>query len=621
MRAWWTAVLVLAVSGWSPEAAAQIVPAYETVRHAELDGRQIPVQGLRLVRDGYHIHLRSGALHLLAPLDGVTFGAVFLGEGEYRLEPSTESERRHLQLVTDDDELETLSGQFDRLWLLFTDQTAQEVLAHAAVVSGERDPRAAEAYEDYRELQRDHVQINLQLRIVSDLLNRPQGEDGVFLALVDGDEYEPALLAVDPLGISNLSAQFGMMGGEEIAFISFDDRYGGLWHLSAPAGEARPGRGKPRRQLADADHYDIAVTFDGRRISWRTTITFIPLVEDLRVLPLHLFHKLDIQSASLEEGGSKELGVIQEHLDQRWLSFDDAGDADVAVVFPQALTPGETVRVSIDYEGRDVVQGRSGSYSVRARDSWYPNLGGFSDLATYEMTFRFPRREQLVATGRRVSEERDGGEKVAVWRSDIATRVAGFNYGDFLERSGTDDETGLAFTVYARRSGVKMAQSALADAMNASRVATAHFGQALYTRLAISQQVEWNFGQSWPMLVFLPSVAMVGATERAFNFDGLDGRDAKSLWEFADTVGWHKVAHQWWGHQIGWESYRDQWISEGFSVFTAALTPEFVEGVSRANDYWERQREEIFDRRASVANHKADTMTQGYRLQTRRSRR
>ncbi len=127
------------------------------------------------MRDGYHIHLRSGVLHLLAPLDGVTFGAVFLGEGEYRLEPSTESERRHLQLVTDDDELETLSNQFDRLWLLFTDQTAQEVLAHAAVVSGERDPRAAEAYEDYRELQRDRVQINLQLRIVSDRLGELSG--------------------------------------------------------------------------------------------------------------------------------------------------------------------------------------------------------------------------------------------------------------------------------------------------------------------------------------------------------------------------------------------------------------------------------------------------------------
>ena len=121
------------------------------------------------------------------------------------------------------------------------------------------------------------------------------------------------------------------------------------------------------------------------------------------------------------------------------------------------------------------------------------------------------------------------------------------------------------------------------------------------------------------MLVFLPSAAMTGATERAFNFERLDGRDAKTLWEFADTVGWHEMAHQWWGHQIGWESYRDQWISEGFSVFTAALTLEFVEGMSRANDYWERQREEIFDRRASVTNHKAGAMTQGYRLQTRRS--
>ena len=24
----------------------------------------------------------------------------------------------------------------------------------------------------------------------------------------------------------------------------------------------------------------------------------------------------------------------------------------------------------------------------------------------------------------------------------------------------------------------------------------------------------------------------------------------------------HEVAHQWWGHKIGWASYRDQWISD-----------------------------------------------------------
>ena len=90
--------------------------------------------------------------------------------------------------------------------------------------------------------------------------------------------------------------------------------------------------------------------------------------------------------------------------------------------------------------------------------------------------------------------------------------------------------------------------------------------------------------------------------------------------EFANTVGWHEMAHQWWGHLVGWASYRDQWLSEGFSEFTAALTLQFAEGFEQYDKFWERRRSEILDRGRFVANHEAGAMTQGFRLGTRRSR-
>lgn len=33
----------------------------------------------------------------------------------------------------------------------------------------------------------------------------------------------------------------------------------------------------------------------------------------------------------------------------------------------------------------------------------------------------------------------------------------------------------------------------------------------------------------------------------------------------------HEVAHQWWGHGVGWQNYHDQWLSEGFSQYFAAM--------------------------------------------------
>jgi aminopeptidase N len=121
------------------------------------------------------------------------------------------------------------------------------------------------------------------------------------------------------------------------------------------------------------------------------------------------------------------------------------------------------------------------------------------------------------------------------------------------------------------------------------------------------------------MLVFLATASFVGGTDFALGFSGADPRTVQSLKQFANTVAWHEVAHQWWGHQIGWSSYRDQWLSEGFAEFTAALMLEINSGRKAADAFWELRRGEIFDRRVGVPNFEAGGITQGVRLRTSRS--
>ena len=40
----------------------------------------------------------------------------------------------------------------------------------------------------------------------------------------------------------------------------------------------------------------------------------------------------------------------------------------------------------------------------------------------------------------------------------------------------------------------------------------------------------------------------------------------------------HEVAHQWWGQAIGWANYHEQWLSEGFAHYFAALYAQRVHG-------------------------------------------
>jgi aminopeptidase N len=47
--------------------------------------------------------------------------------------------------------------------------------------------------------------------------------------------------------------------------------------------------------------------------------------------------------------------------------------------------------------------------------------------------------------------------------------------------------------------------------------------------------------------------------------------DPAAFMAFPEYFIAHELAHQWWGQAVGWRTYHDQWISEGFSQYFAAL--------------------------------------------------
>ena len=47
--------------------------------------------------------------------------------------------------------------------------------------------------------------------------------------------------------------------------------------------------------------------------------------------------------------------------------------------------------------------------------------------------------------------------------------------------------------------------------------------------------------------------------------------DPSAFPRYSDFFVAHEVAHQWWGQAVGWRNYHEQWLSEGFSQYFAAL--------------------------------------------------
>jgi len=70
----------------------------------------------------------------------------------------------------------------------------------------------------------------------------------------------------------------------------------------------------------------------------------------------------------------------------------------------------------------------------------------------------------------------------------------------------------------------------------------------------------------------------------------------------------HEAAHQWWGQAVGWRSYHDQWISEGFAQYFAALYARKSRGDALFNDLLRRMT------RFAREQGQAGPVSLGYRL-------
>lgn len=610
-------------------------PIYQKLRQQAKTGQDFTsqcavVNNLILKRDAGTFTLKSGEIYFLDPVEGRVTGAVFLGDGELSLTPPTDVEKHSLHIFTGQP---GITEQFSRLILRFTDKTFEEIKASPAVTLKAGGPAASvarEAFHENQQLVRKQLRDNRELRTLIDLLN--PSRPGFFNAYIDGKRYNKLVFLIEPLGVPGAIP-------EEVGLYSYGETDGGLWTAFHLAGEyeSRSNSSSEDHRLIDILNHNIDGVIKGAHLSITDKITFKNLVAGSRVIPFDLFGALRVSRVQTSDGA--DLNFIQE---------DKNEDSDLGIILNKGLDAGQIVELSIQYEGGDALRDSGGgNFILVPRSTWYPgnaNVLYAEDRAKFDMTFRFPKANTFVGTGAPVEPDaREGDVTVAKWSSGkTELAVAGFNYGRFKKKEVTDRETGYNVEFYANqevpdelkrlqlaiddaeRNGYKtsttlgsistasMADSAIADAENSTRIYNAFFGKLPYSRIAMTQQPAGFFGQAWPTLVFMPYIAFMDTTQR-MQLLGLRG-GTSNFWRY---VAPHEIAHQWWGHVIGWDSYHDQWMSEGFAEFSASLYVQFIRGNDKFIEFWEDQRKRIVEASPLTKDRKPFTVgpvTQGYRL-------
>ena len=588
-------------------------PTYQQLRQIGLGNEALTVHHLVLKRDAGTFTFESGTIVFLAPVAGKVTGAVFSGEGSFSLVPPLAIEKRSLSLLTKQDGLQ---DSFNELVLRFTDGTYEELRKAEGATPGAPATVSTKYFDDVKNTLRNDHHYNLDARILQDVLSSRPG--GLFVAFIKSFRYTNKLIYwIDPHGAPH------NVQPEEIELETLDESRYGVWAAFHYSREYEAGKASGTENNAFfhivGQQIDAEIQHSGE-LHGKAATHFVSQADGLHAVHFALFPTLRVQSVTGADG--QPLPFIQE---------DQHKDSDFWVILPKELDAGQDFTITTVYGGKEAVADEGGSnYYPVARLDWYPSrIGGFSDFSTYDLSFTIPKGLQLVATGQPLGDDTAGNRIFSRWKSETAQPVAGFQFGKFKK-----EETKIAkldnFTVdsfaneempsifhnlqnvplLGNMSTIPLLKKALAEGELAVQLYNDYFGPIPYKRLAMTQQTATNFGQSWPEMVFLPITYFFDTTTRhQLGMDKARG--------YFQVVAPHEVAHQWWGHTVSWMSYRDQWMSEGFSDFSASLYIQFIwkDKPQEFINFWNDERDMLTQKNAQgIRAIDVGPLTLGYRL-------
>ncbi len=584
-------------------------PVYRQLRSLGL-GQTFRCDDVTVEIDAATFQFRKGTVTVLNPVNGITTGAIFIGEGHFNLKPvmaldAAELKRRSGTAEADED--------FTEVVFRFTGEERLQFLS-GLKEKVDTPPEATSIFDHWKERmrkRREHALGFSEQRLHGETMDNV---DADLLAAIYNPSHPPFVNAyirgrkhkdLRYFTRARVGALAQLDSSEETALINYDPEgmEDGVWYLSHFKSEYlnRTASSLEDRRLFATRSYKIeTIISKNDHLFSSAAISFQPLIAGERVMKFALLPNLRVSRVVDDQG--QDIYYVQEGRKE---------DGSFYVILPQSPEMGKQYAIVVQYEGDKVLeQAGDGSYYVRARTSWYPNLNGFGEHSLYDLTFKVPRKYKVISVGKLQQESLEQDFAVSHWVTPYPVAVAGFNYGAYQKLELPDEITGFKLAGYyltelpynlKQYSALNtlapksMTKYALEQTRAQLQLCNFFFGKIPYDELSITEQPDFAFGQSWPNLVYLPISAYTDATQRWMMFGNINSKFSG----FVQEVTPHEVAHQWWGHAVGWASYHDQWLSEGFAEFSAGLfLQQAVAGDWRKDyiEFWERLRKRILEK-------------------------
>ena len=514
---------------------------YEALQQWQFEKEGAPIaRPVSLQRGPATWTLQSGRVRLMKPLptERVT-GLIFEGEGQFTLAVSDRTERRQLRRFTSRPDLESIDTSFTEMVFRTSDDAIEkafpaEVGAQAYAGNALATDRHNHWLIDYR--------FDVDAEVIAAMVNP--------LALA-------TVAAVKTREFGWLDFIYDSTAPEKAQLIRWTREYPEVWLSLEPQSplDTRPARLDAIDVHADLTHYSFTPTAGvthQKKMNGHFVVeeTLTPMSDGVSALRMQL--DATAHDVMARDATGAAIDVIRDHIGARRASVDNKYyDPQTTLLFAQPLQKGVPQRVTFEYdlETENYVKGRS----------WYPTFAGYYDPHTARLELLVNRHAEVRSMGTLQSETEDIVKKRSVWIVSRPTVMVTFSTAERLEEA-TAELPGVppitSFGEVAHLNPGTRIRKAAEDVAKAIQFYQTILDDKLDTPHLFVTSITGEHGQAFDGFLHL--------SERSYaNEPGAE-----------ELFRGHETAHSWFGHKVGWKSYRDQWLTESIAEYLGMM---FVE--------------------------------------------
>jgi aminopeptidase N len=280
------------------------------------------------------------------------------------------------------------------------------------------------------------------------------------------------------------------------------------------------------------------------------TIVIKALNNNIEWIPVDLSKNLKIKTCNQINGDKLEF-YHSDYSSSQWIRLS------------RKLMKNDSVAINVTY---------SGTYIKRMYDfiflessiGWYPKYG-YRNISYFDLTFDVPDNYKLVSIGDNIETKEENDRLLSKWVTKDKIRNASFNLGPYdIEKYKSNDATPVDLLYITPDKYENVGN----DLMLSIEFFTKLFGPLPISKL-YATELPASHGEAFPGLLHLSTSAFERGSDEGF-------------WELFVS---HEVSHQWWGITVDFESYRDQWLSEGFASYSSLM---YLQTIMMNNDKFMR---------------------------------